>query len=133
MKRPSISRRLTIGTGFLVTVVLFISNLVVYRTTSNGLFDEVRRQLLESSSLLAKSTEMEASGMVYEWSDALESAHSPPVTELFQREIANQSSQEGHAGLGLAPCREIAGLLGARLEMLFENDTTVTLHFRLNS
>ncbi len=100
MKRPSISNRLFLGTGLLVTVVLFFSDIVVYRTTSKGLLDEVRHQLLENSSLLAKSTEMESTGVVYEWADALESEHSTPVSGLFQLWDVNSGRTKRSPDLG---------------------------------
>lgn len=83
MKHPSIRRRLTIGTGLLVAAVLFAANFLIYGSIRSALLEQVDRQLLQSASLLAKSAELEANALDYEWQEAMKSAGSPDIEGVF--------------------------------------------------
>ncbi len=84
MRHPSIRLRLILGTGVAVAVVLLVANVLIYRAIRRTLEKEIRVQLLQSASLLSKSSELESTGVVYEWHEALESGRVPDVTGMFQ-------------------------------------------------
>jgi signal transduction histidine kinase len=56
----------------------------IYQSISRMLRKEVRTQLLISASILAKSSELEPHGVVYEWREAMETGTEPEVAGLFQ-------------------------------------------------
>jgi signal transduction histidine kinase len=84
MKHPSIRFRLMIGTGLIVAVLLLAAHVAIYRAFERTLSKEVEKQLLQSASLLAKSAELEADGLVYEWQEAMESPGASDITGVFQ-------------------------------------------------
>lgn len=84
MKRPSMRLRLLVGTGLFVTVVLLISQVMIYQSIAQMLRKEIPMQLLESASILAKSAELETDKVVYEWQEALESNADASIAGLFQ-------------------------------------------------
>jgi signal transduction histidine kinase len=84
MRRPSIRFRLLAGTGIFVTLVLIAANVAIYRGIERTLRKEVRLQLLQSAWLLAKSAELEATGISYEWHVALASSHTQGISGLFE-------------------------------------------------
>jgi two-component system heavy metal sensor histidine kinase CusS len=84
MKHPSIRLRLMLGTGLIVAILLLIANVAIYRAFERTLSKEVEQQLLQSASLLAKSAELEADGLVYEWQEAMESPDASDITGVFQ-------------------------------------------------
>jgi signal transduction histidine kinase len=84
MKHPSIRFRLMLGTGIIVAVLLFVANFFIYRAFERTLTEEIESQLLQSASLLAKSAELEANSLDYEWKDAMNSPGSADITGVFQ-------------------------------------------------
>ena len=84
MRHPSIRFRLMLGTVVLVAVLLSIANLSTYRAYEHTLRSEIDRQLRESISLLAKSAELEADSLDYEWEEALKSSQVLGITGLFE-------------------------------------------------
>ena len=84
MNHPSIRLRLMLGTGLLVTLTLCGANVAIYRAFRRTLNREVDLQLIQSASLLAKSAELEAESLDYEWQEAMESGKAPAITGLFQ-------------------------------------------------
>lgn len=76
--------RLLAGTGLAVTAVLLVSMTLIYQSVARMLRKEVRMQLIESAALLAKSSELEPGGVVYEWHEALESGTPTGVPGYFQ-------------------------------------------------
>lgn len=84
MKHPSIRLRLMLGTGLLVALTLWGANVAIYRAFKRTLFREVDLQLELSASLLAKSAELEADSLDYEWKEAMASGKTPAITGLFQ-------------------------------------------------
>jgi len=84
MKHPSIRFRLMLGTGIIVAALLIIANFFIYRAFERTLTKEVDSQLLQSASLLAKSSELEADSLDYEWKDAMSSPGSAEITGIFQ-------------------------------------------------
>lgn len=84
MSHPSIRNRLLAGTGLAVTLVLLVSMVLIYQSVARMLRKEVRMQLIESAALLAKSSELEPEGVVYEWHEALESGTPTGVPGYFQ-------------------------------------------------
>lgn len=84
MKHPSLRLRLMVGTGLLVAAMLFSANLLIYRSFEHTLSGEIEKQLLQSSSILGKSAELEATSLDYEWQEAMASQNAPEITGLFQ-------------------------------------------------
>jgi signal transduction histidine kinase len=84
MSHPSMRNRLLAGTGLAVTAVLLVSMVLIYQSVARMLRKEVRMQLIESAALLAKSSELEPGGVVYEWHEALESGTPTGVPGYFQ-------------------------------------------------
>ncbi|HVJ45389.1 MAG TPA: HAMP domain-containing sensor histidine kinase [Luteolibacter sp.] len=83
MKHPSIRLRLMTGTGLLVAITLFAANFLIYDSTRRTLLQEIDRQLLQSASLLAKSAELEATSLDYEWQEAMKSAGATEIDGVF--------------------------------------------------
>ncbi|MBX3743534.1 MAG: hypothetical protein KF712_21285 [Akkermansiaceae bacterium] len=83
MKNPSIRARLILGTGVLVALTLWGANVAIYRAFKRTLYKEVDSQLLVSASLLAKSAELEANSLDYEWKEAMKSAGAPEIAGVF--------------------------------------------------
>ncbi|BCX48105.1 hypothetical protein HAHE_20130 [Haloferula helveola] len=100
MKHPSMRVRLMVGTGLAVSVVLLVSLVIIYQSVSRMLRKEVRLQLLNSASLLMKSSELEPGGVVYEWHEALESDDTTGVLGLFQFWDQNSGTTAGSPALG---------------------------------
>ena len=67
-----------------MTLALLVANVAVYRGIERTLRKEVRLQLLQSAWLLAKSAELESSGISYEWNVALASSHTQGLSGLFE-------------------------------------------------
>ncbi|MGB6223603.1 sensor histidine kinase [Haloferula sp.] len=91
--------RLLVGTGLFVTVVLLISQVVIYQSIARMLRKEIRMQLLESASILAKSAELEIDKVVYEWQEALESNADTSIAGLFQFWDLNTGNAVGSPAL----------------------------------
>ncbi len=102
MKHPSIRFRLMLGTGMVVAVILTVAHVATYRAFQHTLQTEIDRQLLQSASLLAKSTELEVDSLDYEWQEAMDSSPSPDITGLFEfwdvKSGRTTRSPELHAG-----------------------------------
>lgn len=73
-----------LGTGLFVALTLWGANVAIYRAFKRTLIREVDLQLVQSASLLAKSAELEADSLDYEWQEAMESGKAPAITGLFQ-------------------------------------------------
>lgn len=84
MRHPSIRLRLLLGAGSLVTLALVAGSVTTYRGIKRTLEKEVRQQLRQSASLLAKSAELEPEGVVYEWNEAMQMPYHANVTGLFE-------------------------------------------------
>lgn len=84
MKHPSIKTRLIFGSTVLVAVVLLFSKIAMYHEVERSLRQEMDDQLLHSATLLSKSAELEAGGVIYEWQEALNSTAGLNIEGLFQ-------------------------------------------------
>jgi signal transduction histidine kinase len=91
--------RLMLGTGLVVTVVLIISLVIIHQSITRMLRKEVRMQLLGSASILAKSSELEPGGVVYEWKQALESGSGTGVSGHFQFSDVRSGNSVGSPAL----------------------------------
>lgn len=111
MSHPSMRARLMIGTGLAVTAVLLVSLVIIYQSVSRMLRKEVRMQLFESAALLAKSSELEPEGVVYEWHEALESGTATGVPGFFQFWDQKSGSSAGSPALGGASLEPFHGQL----------------------
>ncbi|GAA5126282.1 ATP-binding protein [Luteolibacter yonseiensis] len=67
----------------MVSIVLLLANLLTYQEFQRTLYQTVDDHLMLSVSLLAKSTELEASGVDYEWQEAMKSAGASDVAGVF--------------------------------------------------
>lgn len=106
MSHPSMRTRLMAGTGIAVTAVLLVSMVIIYQSVSRMLRKEVKMQLLESAALLAKSSELEPDGVVYEWHEALESGTGTGVPGYFQfwdQKSGSTASSPALEGASLEP------------------------------
>lgn len=83
MKHPSIRFRLLIGTGLILSMMLAVASAVVYRVFEQSMSDEIEEQLTEKTLLLAKSSELETIGLVYEWQEAMNSPGASDPKGLF--------------------------------------------------
>lgn len=83
MRHPSIRFRLLLGTGLALAVMLTLASLVVYRAFERGMAGEIEGQLIQNAFLLAKSSELEETGLVYEWQEAMGSPGASHVEGLF--------------------------------------------------
>lgn len=84
MKHPSIKTRLIFGSTVLVAIVLLFSKIAMYHEVERSLRQEMDDQLLHSATLLSKSAELEAGGVIYEWQEALNSTAGLSIEGLFQ-------------------------------------------------
>ncbi len=84
MRHPSIKTRLIFGCAALVAIVLLYSKIAMYREVERSLRHEMDDQLLHSATLLSKSAELEAGGIVYEWQEAQRSTPGLHIEGLFQ-------------------------------------------------
>jgi signal transduction histidine kinase len=83
MKHPSIRFRLLLGTGLILAAMLTLACVAVYRMFERSMSDEIEEQLTEKTLLLAKSSELETIGLVYEWKEAMNSPGAPDPKGLF--------------------------------------------------
>lgn len=84
MRHPSIKTRLISGCTLLVAVVLLYSKIAMYHAVESSLRQEMDDQLLHSATLLSKSAELEAGGVIYEWQEALNSTVGLHIEGYFQ-------------------------------------------------
>ncbi len=84
MKPLSLRSKLMLSGGLGVTVILIVAFLIIHRSITTMLADEIRKDLIASASILTKSSELEPSGVAYEWHEALKSNGKSEVIGVFQ-------------------------------------------------
>lgn len=111
MKHPSMWTRLMIGTGIAVTMVLAVSMVFIFQAVARMMRREVRAQLLESAAILAKSSELEPAGVVYEWHEAIQSGSATGVPGYFQFWDCRSGRSVGSPALAGASLERFHGAL----------------------
>lgn len=84
MKFPSIKRRLMLGTGLIFSLVLVVSQIELYRSLRSVLIHHIFDELTANASILAKTSEVEAGGVIYEWHEAEKTGAGRSISGLFQ-------------------------------------------------
>ncbi|MCW1887552.1 HAMP domain-containing histidine kinase [Luteolibacter flavescens] len=84
MRAPSLRLRLILASVLVIAVVLGLSKVSLYREIRHSLEAKVDSQLLSMAHVLAKTSELEATGVQYEWQEALKFDDALKLGGLFQ-------------------------------------------------
>lgn len=73
-----------LGTGLVFSLVLVISQVEIYHSVRKVLILQIFDELTANASILTKSSEVEPSGVIYEWHEADKAGVGRSITGLFQ-------------------------------------------------